>query len=135
MIQAYSNNISVASEAAVPFNEVSVKKGCSESMQGASTILFEKCGVYKIDVNASLVATDEGDITLQLQKDNTLLPQAKITETAADTAGTHALAFTTYVTVPKSNSNCPCVIPTTINLINSGVAVTGDVNIVVDKEV
>lgn len=135
MIQAYSNNISVTSEAAVPFNEVAVKKGCSESMQGASTILFEKCGVYKVDVNASLTATTAGEISLQLQKENSLMPQAKIAETAADTTGVHALAFTTYVTVPKGNSNCPCVIPTTINLINTGVPVTGDINIVVDKEV
>lgn len=133
MLEAYSKNVTIPANSSVPFRNVSLTKGNTSEMQGDATILFNKCGVYRVSFNASVVASAAGEISFQLFKNSMPQAQADVSETAADTTSIHALNFETLVQVPKSNSECPCSIPTIISVNNTGVDVSGDVHIVVDK--
>lgn len=133
MLEAYSKNVTIPANSSVPFRNISLTKGNTSEMQGDATILFNKCGVYRVSFNASVVATAAGVISFQLSKNSMPQVQAEVSETATDTTSIHALNFETLVQVPKSNSECPCSIPTIISVNNTGVDVSGDVHIVVDK--
>lgn len=133
MLEAYSKNITIPANSSAPFTNVSLIKGDTSEMQGDATILFNKCGVYRVSFNASVVASEAGEISFQLFKNSMPQTQAEVSETAADATSIHALNFETLVQVPKSNNECPCSIPTVISINNTGVAVSGDVHIVVDK--
>lgn len=127
MLEVYSKNVAVASDAPVPLNNVALLKGTSSQLQGVSTIQLNKCGVYEISVSATAIATTAGEISIQLEKDDVLQPQAFAAETAADTTSSHSLGFTTLVQVTHNNNcNCICATPTNIDIINTGVAVTFD---------
>jgi hypothetical protein len=133
MLEAYSKNITIPANSSAPFTNVSLIKGNTSEMQGDATILFNKCGVYRVSFNASVIASEAGEISFQLFKNSMPQTQAEVSETAADATSIHALNFETLVQVPKSNSGCPCSIPTVISVNNTGVAVIGDVHIIVDK--
>lgn len=133
MLEAYSKNVTIPANSSVPFRNVSLIKGNTSEMQGDATILFNKCGVYRVSFNASVVATAAGEVSFQLFKNSISQAQAEVSETAADTTSIHALNFETIVQVPKGNNECPCSIPTVISVNNTGVDVSGDVHIVVDK--
>lgn len=123
MLEAYSLNIDVAANTAIPFQNVSLKKGCTAELSGTNTITLNKCGVYMVAVDATAsVAT-----TIQLYKDGIAQPQAQSTGTA--------LSFVTLVQVPENNSCCPCSSGTTLQIINETAATYDNVNIVVTKVV
>lgn len=124
MIEIYSKNVEVAANAAIPLNVTAVNKGTSIVNNGAATLQFNKCGLYKVSVSASGIAGEAGDITIQLYKNGVAQAPAVATETAADTTSTHNLSFTTIVQVGANNTNCPCSSPTLVTVINSGVAAT-----------
>ena len=65
MLEAYSLNVTVPAESAIPFNNVSLQKGCTAILSGAATIQFNKCGIYMVEVDASSAAA----ATIQLFKD------------------------------------------------------------------
>ena len=123
MLQVYSTDVEVAVDAAVPFNNVYIKKGCTAVESAPSTIQLNKKGVYMVSMNASSAAA----ATLQLSKDGVLQPQAQST-------GTNP-SFLTLVQVPYDNTECCAVSPTVLQVINSGAAVATftDVNVVVTK--
>ena len=122
MLEAYSTNIEVGADTAVPFGNIAVRKGVTAELVSASEIALNKCGVYMVSVDGSTEAAS----TIQLQKNGVLLPQAQSTGTT--------LGFTTLIQVPNSNSACCCSSPTLLQLINTGAAATfTDVNIVVTK--
>lgn len=132
MLQAYSTNISVAQDVAVPLNNVRTK-GCTVTMSGNSTISLNKCGVYCVEMDAFGEAGEVGDITLQLVKDGVPVEGAISTVTGA-TGDNDTLSFKTLVQVQTNNTPCPCTAPVTLQLMNSGVAVTGlHANVVVTK--
>lgn len=134
MLEVYSKNVTVASNSSVPLNNIAVSKGCSAITKGTSTIQFNKCGVYKIDVSAVGIAQDGGNISLQLYRNGLAQPEAVTELTAADTTSAHTLNFSTLIQVPNSNTACPCSIPVTIGLVNTGVVtVYSNVDIVVTK--
>ena len=126
MIQAYSTNVEVGIDSAVPFNSVTLEKGCTVSHPAPDTFNLNKCGVYMVSVNSSVAA----ETTIQLYKDGVAQPQAQ------STAGT-APSLQTLVQVDKNNSCCPCASPTTIQVKNAGAAAStfDDVNIVITKVV
>lgn len=125
MIEVYSKNVSAATDAPIALNNVALLKGESTVLRGVSTIQLNRCGVYEVSVSASAVATEEGEISIQLEKDDVLQPQAVSSATAADTTSTYALGFTTLVQVTHSNNqNCICATPTNIDIVNTGVPVT-----------
>ena len=121
MIEAYSQNITVTANQAIPFNNVSLEKGCTAELITPTTIQFNKCGVYMVSCNASVSTAS----TIQLYKNGTAQPQASSTGTS--------LNFTTLVTVPNNNSDCPCVSPTTIQVLDNTAGTISNANIVVTK--
>lgn len=122
MIEAYSKNINVATNAAIPFNNISLIKGCSTQLEGTSTILLNKRGIYEVKISGIATSATAADIiTIQLQKDGVLIPQAISAYTVSDANAVGAIGFTTLIQVPQDNNcNCPCSIPTRISVINTG---------------
>ena len=123
MLEAYSLNQTVASMDAVPFTSVSLKKGCTAELSGASTIQLNKCGVYMVSFNGSSATAT----TVELYKNGIEQPQAQST-------GLNP-SFVTLVQVTENNSCCPCSAPTTLQVINvdDAEATLTDANIIVTK--
>ena len=121
MLEAYSLNITVGANANIPFNSVSLEKGCTVTKPSADTINLNKCGVYMVEVDASAAAST----TIQLYKDGVAQPQAQSTGTSP--------SFTTLVQVAHNNCGCPCSSPTTIQVRNTTAGTFTDANIVVTK--
>ena len=96
MLEAYSTNVTVTANGAIPFNNVTLEKGCTAKLSAPATIELNKCGVYMVAVDVSAAATN----TIQLFKDGVAQPQAQSTGTS--------LGFTTLVQVDKNNCNCNC---------------------------
>lgn len=135
MIEAYSNNVPVLANAPIPFNNVSVVKGCTVEQQNVNTFLFNKRGTYKVEFDAvAAQSTAPGNIVVQLFRSGVPQPQA-ITE-AASTAQTdiEAMSFSTLVQVEHDNIPCCNVIPVSIQIKNLGVAAQFvQANIVITK--
>ncbi len=124
MLEAYSLNTTVAAGSAVPFNNVTLKKGNTACLNGVATIELNKCGVYMVEVDASSATAS----TIQLYRDGVALPQAQSTGTSP--------SFTTLVQVPSNNNpDCCCSSPVTLQVKNAGTASATftDVNVVVTK--
>ena len=109
MLEAYSLNVEVASDSAIPFNSSSLIKGCTVSHPSPDTINLNKCGVYMVSVDASA----ETASIIQLYKDGVAQPQAQ------SSAGT-APGFVTLVQVDHNNSCCACDSPVSIQVKNAG---------------
>lgn len=124
MLEAYSLNVTVPTLTAIPFNNVSLKKGCTASLNGGvATIELNKCGVYMVEFDGSSATA----ATVQLFKDGVAQPQAQSTGTSP--------SFTTLVQVSENNTCKCCSSPTTIQIVNAGSASATftDVNICVTK--
>lgn len=134
MIEAYSKNVTVTTNSTIPLNNVAIDKGCGVSING-STITFNKCGVYKVTVSATVTATVAGLLSLQIFKNGSPQVQAITSNTAADATSLNSMSVTTLVQVPINNCRCDsCTSPTTVNVVNTGVGATyGNVDIVVNK--
>lgn len=121
MLQAYSLNQAVGANASIPFNNVSIKKGCTAQLQGVSSIELNKAGVYMVSFDGVAGTAT----TVQLYKDGVALPQAQSTGTT--------LGFTTLVQVPQNNM-CNCATSPTVLRVNNLTAGTfTNANIVVTK--
>ena len=121
MLEAYSTNITVGANAPIPFNSVSVAKGCTVTKPSADTINLNKCGVYMVEVDCSASAAT----TIQLVKDGVAQPQAQSTGTSP--------SFTTLVQVDKNNSCCACSSPVTLQVENTTAGTFTDANICITK--
>lgn len=122
MLEAYSLNQAVAADAAIPFNNVSVKKGCTAELSGVSSIELNKAGVYMVAFDGVASA----DTTVQLSKDGVLQPQAQSTGTA--------LSFVTLVQVDRNNNgNCCCSSPVTLRIMNTTAGTFTNCNVCVTK--
>lgn len=125
MLEAYSLNQTVGSMEAVPFTNVSLKKGCTAELSGTSTIQLNKCGIYMVEFDCSSAAAT----TVQLYKNGIAQDQAQSTGTTP--------GFTTLVQVSENNTCCPCSAPTTIQILNAddAEATLTNANITVTKVV
>lgn len=123
MIEAYSLNVTVPENSAIPFNNVVLQKGCTAVLNGTSTIQLNKCGVYMVAVDCSSAAA----ATIQLYKNGIAQAQAISTGTTPN--------FVTLIQVDENNTCCPCASPTNIQVINTGdaAATFTDANITVTK--
>ena len=134
MLEAYSLNQTIATDGVLPFNSVTLKKGCNVELSGVSSIQLNRCGVYDISFNITATASAAGDVVIQMTKNGTVQPQATRTITGATTATSVDIPITTRVQVTENNSNCCCSSPTVVQFINAGVAVTANnINVVVTK--
>ena len=123
MLEAYSLNVTVPSDSPIPFNSVTIEKGCTAVLSAPDTIQLNKCGVYMVNVDASTATAT----TIQLYKDG-------VAQTQAISTGTSP-SFSTLVQVDKNNTCCPCSSPVIVKVYNTGTASSTftDVNVVVTK--
>lgn len=135
MLEAYSQNISVAVNTALPLNNTSIVKGCTATKSDVSTIALNKCGVYLVsfDATAATSAT-AGNVSVQLSKDGVIQPQAITSTASTGTTDIESLSFVTLVQVSENNTCDCCTSPVIIRFINTGVAATfTQANVVVTK--
>ena len=123
MLEVYSTDIDVAANTAIPFQNVSMKKGCTAELSGASTITLNKCGVYMVSCDASA----EASTTIQLYKNGVAQPQAQSTGITT--------SFETLVQVPENNSCCPCTSGVSLQIVNTTATTFTNANVVVTKVV
>lgn len=121
MLEAYSLNIAVGADASIPFNNVSIEKGCTARLVAPSTIELNKCGVYMVSFDGVTGTAT----TVQLYKDGIAQPQAQST-------GTN-VSFVTFVQVPVNNSRCCCSSPITLRVVNTTAGTFTNANICVSK--
>lgn len=125
MIEVYSKNVMVQSEAQIPLNTISLNKGTSATLQGVSSIQLNKCGIYQVIVSAVAIGSAAGEISVQMYKNGIPQPQAITEVTAADATSLNPMSFATLVQVPENNlPNCPCSVPTVISFMNTGIEAT-----------
>ncbi len=133
MLEAYSTGVAVATNDTIPFNNVSIKKGCTTELDSPGTIQLNKKGIYMVTVDAAGIPTTAGVMSIQLSKDGVLQPQAQsiVTGTAAEVSN---MSFTTLVQVKEDNNCSCCTSPTMVRVVNTGVPATYSIaNICVTK--
>ena len=123
MLEVYSTDIDVAANTAIPFQNVSLKKGCTAELSGTSTIELNKCGVYMVEVDAS----SEDAVTIQLYKNGVAQSQAQSTGTS--------LSFNTLVQVPDNNSCCPCASGVSLQVVTDTATTFTNCNATITKVV
>lgn len=121
MLEAYSTNVTVTADTAIPFQNVSLKKGCTAELSGTSTIELNKCGVYMVAVSASSATS----VMIQLLKNGVAQPQAQSTGTSP--------CFVTLVQVSENNSCCPCTAPVSLQIISDTATTFVNANVAVTK--
>ena len=121
MLEVYSTDVDVLANTAIPFNNVSLMKGCTAELSGTSTIVLNRCGVYMVSVDASASV----ETTIQLYKDGVAQPEAQSTGST--------VSFQTLVQVPGNNTNCPCSSGTSLQIFSDTAATFANVNVVVTK--
>lgn len=134
MLQVYSSNLDVAANAAFPFNNVTVDKGCAERLSAPATIQLNQRGVYLVEVDGYATGAAAGDNTIQLYVNGVAQPQAISSFTTA-AATIDSFGFKTFVQVTTNNCECNCVTsPTILQVLNGEQALTeAHINVVVTK--
>ena len=142
LVQLTNANIGVvAVNSNVPIGLTTVVyPGCFESgcptysvaSSGSDTLVVNKPGTYQLIYNASLVATDAGDLVLALKVNGV----TKYTVTVLAVAGgavNVTIPFELYL--PCNCLNNPANIPASIQIQNTGVAITsGTSNLIISRE-
>lgn len=95
----------------VAFNSANVTGQSIAFTAGTTPAVLQKPGLYLVTVNANLLGTAAGAVTLQLLNNNSEIPGASATVTTAD-ATNYTASITTVVEVPYT---CPCT-PTANNV-------------------
>ena len=121
MIQAYSQNVTLTAMQPIPFNNVTLKKGCTVTQSGPASFALNKCGVYEVCCGVSAEAAN----TIQLYKDGIAVQEAKATGNSP--------SFTTLVQVDHDNSCCACASPTIIQVVSEAAVTLSDASIVITK--
>lgn len=134
MLQAYSSNLEIAAGAAFPFNNVTVDKGCAETLSAPASIQLNQRGVYLVEVDGFGTGADAGTNIIQLNVNGVPQPQAitSFTTAAADVIN---FGFKTFIQVAENNCPCNCTSsPTVLQLVNGEQDLTeAHINIVVTK--
>ena len=119
MLEAYSTNVDVAQNSAIPFNNVSITKGCTAKLDSPGSIALNKAGVYMVSVDGAATPSAAGTVSIQLSKNGTLQPQAQSAVTGT-TSTIDNISFVTLVQVREDNTCSCCTSPTIIRVINTG---------------
>lgn len=142
VLQLTNTNIgAVAADTAFPLGTIT-RKLCCGTAQGSNTfavgttganfVQLNRIGYYKITYTLSAVASAAGAITIELSQNGTTLATATQTATAAGDTANLTLSF-----VVRVFPNCSSVAvnnPATLQVTNTGVALTGGVsNFIVEK--
>ena len=121
MLEVYGTNIPLLANTPINFNNTSVKKGCTVELESPSTIQLNKCGVYMVEFDSSLEASN----TIQLYKDGVAQPQAQSTGSSP--------SFTTLVQVDHNNTNCCCSSPVELTFVAEAAGTATNANVVITK--
>ena len=129
MLQAYSSNLDVAANAAFPFNNVTVDKGCAETLSAPASIQLNQRGVYLVEVDGFATPAAAGNV--QLIVNGVAQPQAISSYSTTEIN----FGFKTFVQVTENNCPCNCTSsPTVLQIMNGDAALTdAHINIVVTK--
>ena len=65
MLEGYSTNVTVAANASVPFNNVTIEKGCTAKLDAPGSIALNKSGVYMVTVDAAGIPSTAGIMSIQ----------------------------------------------------------------------
>lgn len=134
MLQAYSSNITITADSAVPFNNVVISKGNAEVLSAPASIQLNRRGVYLIKCDGFGTGSAADDVTIQLYVNGVAQPQAQSQFTAAAGDVTN-FEFNTLLQVPENN--CPCnnySAPTVLQVRATGSDLTdANINIVVTR--
>ena len=135
MLQVYSSNLEVAAGAAFPFNNIVMDKGCGETLSAPATIQLNKQGVYLVEMDGFATPDAATDVTVQLQVNGVLQPQAITGFTGTAVTASDNFSFKTFVRVMQNNCNCNCLTsPTILQFINGDTAVSdAHINVVITK--
>lgn len=134
MLEAYSKNQTIpATTGIIPFNSVTLKKGCTAELNGVSSIQLNKCGVYEISLDVTGLASTAGTVSIAMTKNGIAQPQATRSLDGQTTTEGFSTSITTLVQVTDTNSCKCCDAPTTVQFVNTGVEFVGDVDVVVTK--
>ena len=134
MLEAYSKNQTIpATTGILPFNSVTLKKGCTAELNGVSSVQLNKCGVYEISLDVTGLASTAGTVSIAMTKNGIAQPQATRSLDGQTTTDGFSLSITTLVQVTDTNSCKCCDAPTMIQFVNTGVEFVGDVDVVVTK--
>ena len=131
MVQVFSNNVSVSTNEAVPFNTVVIDKGNTVQLVG-NTFQFNKAGIYNMDITANVAPAEAGEVSLQLVQDGLALPYA-VGQATGTVGNTVNIKFSTLIRCPQNNTCCCTSAPTRVILNNIGENISGDFNVVVTK--
>ena len=133
MLQAYSSNLTIAANAAFPFNNVTVDKGCGEVLSAPASIQLNQRGIYLVEVDGYATG-GAGVNTIQLYVNGVALPQAISSNTLTATEVSN-FSFKSFVQVVSNNCPCNCTSsPTVLQVVNGDIALTdAHINIVVTK--
>lgn len=125
MLEAYSNNVAVAVNSPIPLNVTSLEKCCDTQKSGTASIQLNKCGVYRVTVDADVTAAAVGVVDLAMFRNGVLQPQAVGSASITAAGNVVNIAFETLVQVSENNNKCcPCSTPTTIFIQNGALAAT-----------
>ena len=108
---ALLNAVNTATQAVVAngfiaYTATNVKQGCGIKFNdGSNTISLKGNGIYLVEVNADVVPTNAELISMQLLKNNVVVPAAKATVTGV-ASSTSSLSFSTLI---KVSCSCNCV--------------------------
>lgn len=134
MLQAYSSNLTMAANTAFPFNNVTLDKGCGETLSAPASIQLNKRGVYLVEADGFGTGAAAAEGSTQLAVNGVLQPQA-ISLYTTTAGGVSNFGFKTFVQVANNNCNCNCFsTPTVLQVLNGDAALTeAHINIVVTK--
>lgn len=133
MLEVYSDNLDVISGSSIPLNNISLQKGTTAVLSSNATIQLNKRGIYDVEVDGYGEAGVAGLITVQLMRNGVLQPQAISSVTGA-TGEVDTFNFHTQVQVLSDNTCCCGTAPTLLQIINTGVDITGaHINVCVSK--
>lgn len=135
MLQVYSSNLAVEANAAFPFNNIVVDKGCGETLSAPSTIQLNKRGIYLVEMDGFATPDAATDVSVQLMVNGVAQPQAISSFTPASITDTRTFGFKTLVRVLENNCNCNCLTsPTTLQFMNGATAISdAHINVVITK--
>lgn len=107
MLNAYSLNVTVPADSAIPLNSVRLDKGCEIQLVSPATINLNRRGLYEVTVNASSAASSE----VALTQNGTVVPNTAFSGTSS--------SFTVPVQVSENNTCCCCTAPVTLQVVNT----------------
>lgn len=135
MIQSYTQNVTVPSQTAIPFNN-NFTKGCTVQQTSPTTFQFNKKGLYLVQFDAVVSqSTTAGNVLAELFVNGTAQPRGTASTNVASATEASSMSFTAYVQVPYDNT-CDCsVAPTTMQIVTNGTigALFGQANVVITK--